>query len=182
MICASSREAETDIAFIIDSEERKIVLTTKQSAPPVAGSRLGQQYLKMYDEAKTSSSKPIKETTNQFTKQPVEMQKELWYAKALQKDKEEGSSTLICFDVLAQLANILAKFTLYELLRLSKSIREAIREVLADSEAFIAQIPAGHDEEDEENCLQTFKHFPCITFTPDDMQIKVKHDRFLYYT
>ena len=52
---------------------------------------------------------------------------------------------LSCFDVLAQLANIPTIITLYELLRLSKSIREALREALADSKAFIAQIPAGHE-------------------------------------
>ena len=33
MICAFSREAETDIASITDSEEEEIVLTTEQSAP-----------------------------------------------------------------------------------------------------------------------------------------------------
>ena len=71
-------------------------------------------------------------------KQPVENQKEFWYAKALPKDKAEGSITPYRFDVLAQLANIPARITLFELLRLSKSTREALREDLADSGAFIA--------------------------------------------
>jgi len=56
-------------------------------------------------------------------------------------------------------------------LRLSKSTREALREALADAEAFIARIPA-EPEEDEENCLHASQHVPCITFTPDDMQVK----------
>ena len=55
-------------------------------------------------------------------------------------------------------------------------------EALIDSEAFIAQILAGHKKEDEGHCLQTSKQFPCITFTPDEMQIKEKHDKFMYYT
>ena len=65
--------------------------------------------------------------------------------------------------------------TLYEFLRLSKSIREDLREALADAEAFMAQILA-EPEEDKENCLHTSQHAPCIIFTPDDMQVNGKHD------
>ena len=61
-------------------------------------------------------------------------------------------------------------------------MRETLREALADSEAFIAQIPTGRKEEDEGHCLKTSKCFPFITFTPEDMQIRKKHDRPLYYT
>jgi len=61
-------------------------------------------------------------------------------------------------------------------------MREAFREALANSEAFIAQIPSRCKEKNEGHCLQTSKHFPGITFTPDDKQIKRKHDRPLYYT
>ena len=86
------------------------------------------------------------------------------------------------FDVLAQLANVPARITLYELLRLSKLMREALRETLDDSEAFITQIPARHKKEDEGYYLQTFKHFPCITDTLKDMQIREKHDIPLCYT
>ena len=70
-------------------------------------------------------------------KQSVEKQKELRYPKALPKDKAEGTSVPYRFDVLAQLANIPARITLYELLRLSKSTREALREALADAEVFM---------------------------------------------
>ena len=91
---------------------------------------------------------------------------------ALQKDKTNGSLTPFRFDVLPQLANSPVRITLYELLRLFKSIREALREALADSEAFIAQIPTRHKEEDEGYCLQTSKRFPYITFTLEDMQIR----------
>ena len=64
-------------------------------------------------------------------KQLVEKQKELHYSKALQKDNEEGSSILFRFDVLPQLANIPARITFYELLRL-QSTRKPLREALAD--------------------------------------------------
>jgi len=111
----------------------------------------------------------------------VEKQKELRYSKALPKDIIEEISSPYRFDVLAQLANILARITLYELLRLSKSTREALRGDLADAEVFMTQIPAGPQEEDEKDCPHTPQHAPCITFTPDDMQVKGKHDRPLYF-
>ena len=94
----------------------------------------------------------------------------------------EGSSTPYRFDTLAQLANIPARIILYELLRLSKSTREALREALADSEVFMTQIPTRPQEEDKENCLHTSQHAHYITFTPDNMQVKGKHDRPLYFT
>ena len=72
----------------------------------------------------------------------MEKQKELRYAKALSKDKVEGSSRTCHFDLLAQLANIPARITLYELLRLSKSTRKALREALANVEAFMSWILA----------------------------------------
>ena len=113
-------------------------------------------------------------------KQTMNKQKEFRYAKALQKDN--ATSTHFRFNVLAQLANIPARITLYEILRLFKSIRKALREALADTKAFIAQILARHEDEDDGHCFQTSKHFPHITFTSNNMQIKRKHDRPLYFT
>jgi len=52
-----------------------------------------------------------------------------WYAKTLLKDKTEGSSAPYRFDVLAQLANIPARITLYKLLRLSKSTRKLLKKL-----------------------------------------------------
>jgi len=46
----------------------------------------------------------------------------------------------------------------------------------------MTQIPAKPEEENEENCLHASQHIPCITFTLDDMQVKGKHDRPLYFT
>ena len=82
-------------------------------------------------------SKPTTESAKPFTKQPVERQKELQFSKALSKDIAEGSATPYRFDVLTQLANIPARITLYDLLRLSKSTREALREALTNAEIFM---------------------------------------------
>jgi len=71
---------------------------------------------------------------------------------------------------LAQLANISIRITLYELLRFSKSIRDALREVLADVEIFMTQI-FGSGEEDGNYCHHTSKQFSYITFTLEDMQV-----------
>ena len=70
------------------------------------------------------------------------------------------SSAPYRFDILAQLANIPVRITLYEFLRLSKSTREALNEVLADAEAFMTQIPAKPEEQDEENYLHASQCAP----------------------
>jgi len=46
----------------------------------------------------------------------------------------------------------------------------------------MAQIPAGTQEEDVKDCLHASQNAPYITFTTDDMQVKGKHDRPLYFT
>jgi len=154
-------------------------LTADTSTPFTSNIRSDKQYLKQYDQLVASSSQPVKETAEQSTKQPVDKQKKLRYAKALQKD-DVRPLTPFRFDVLAQLANIPARITLYELLRLSKSTTEVLREALADSEIFLAQIPA-IPEEDDGHCHQASRRSLCITFSLEDMQIKGKHDRALYY-
>ena len=76
--------------------------------------------------------------------------------------------------MLAQLANIPTRITLYELPRLSKSTIDALREALADTEVFMTRISAICGEEDNNH----YHH----TSTLEDMQVKGKHDRPLYYT
>jgi len=46
----------------------------------------------------------------------------------------------------------------------------------------MAQIPRKPEEEDEENCFHASQYVLCITFTPDDMQVKGKYDKPLYFT
>jgi len=55
---------------------------------------------------------------------------------------------------------------------LFKSTREALREALADAEDFMARLPVISEKEDKGSCLHASQHVPCITFTPDDMQVK----------
>jgi len=69
----------------------------------------------------------------------VKKQKELCYVKALQKGGVR-QSTPFHINVLAQLANIPARITLYEVLSFFKSIRDALREELADAKVFMIQI------------------------------------------
>jgi len=142
VVCVSSREAETDVPSLTDSEEETIVLAAEPNQL-VAETRSGQSYLKKYDEMVATPPKPTTESAKPSTKQPVERQKELRFSKAHSKDNAEGSTTPYRFDILAQLANIPARITLYELLRLSKSTREALREAQANAEVFMTQVPAG---------------------------------------
>jgi len=46
----------------------------------------------------------------------------------------------------------------------------------------VTQVPAIREEKDDNHCHHISKQFPCITFSPEDMQVKRKHDRPLYYT
>ena len=67
MVCASSREVETDVPSLTDSEEETIVLTAEPNAPLVAGTRSGQSYLKKYDEV-ANLPKLTQEPTKQSMK------------------------------------------------------------------------------------------------------------------
>ena len=91
MVCAFSRKAETDVPSLADSEEETIVLATELNAPLMAETRSGQSYLKKYDDMVANPPKPTPKPTKQSTKQPMEKQEEIWYAKALPKDKVEGT-------------------------------------------------------------------------------------------
>ena len=92
MVCASSWEVKTDVPSLTDSEEETIVLAAEPNAPLMAKTRSDQSYLKKYDELAANSLKLTPKPTKQSTKQPVEKQKEIRYAKALPKDKAEGTS------------------------------------------------------------------------------------------
>jgi len=83
--------------------------------------------LKWYGEPMVDSPQPAEKTIEQSMKPSVKKQKELRYVKAFQKGGV-GPSTPFRFVVLAQLANIPARIILYELLRLSKSTRDALKE------------------------------------------------------
>jgi len=64
-----------------------------------------------------------------------EKPKEVRFDYVLKKPSGPGLDTPFRFDILVQLANIPARITIHELLRLSKETREALRDALADSES-----------------------------------------------
>jgi len=63
------------------------------------------------------------------------------------KNSAQGLNAPFLFDILAQLANIPTRITLRELLRLSKVMREALKDALADSESFLTQVPIPKKED-----------------------------------
>jgi len=69
-----------------------------------------------------------------------EKKKEVWFDKSLKKNPSQGLNAPFRFDILTKLANIPARITLHELLRLSKEAREVLRDTLADSESFLTEV------------------------------------------
>ena len=182
VITPCPREEDGATASLTDTDNERSVLAAEQEIQPNSGTRSGKKYLKKYDQAAGGSAENPEEVEEQLEKeqppkQPTDKKKpkELRYNTVLQKDRAEKSKTPFQFNVLAQLANIPARLTIYELLRLSKPTREALREALADSETFLAHaptVPEGGDGDNFLHSLQVSLNFPCITFTPEDMQIK----------
>jgi len=168
VVSVSSKEIEESVASLIDARDEKFVLAMDQDAPSTSKTHSGKQYLKKCEEAVASLPKSTKETTEQSEATPGEAVRAPLYESSSERQGRR-IITPIHFDILAQLANIPAWITLYELLKLSKSTKEAFREALVDLEAFIAQIPAMSDEKDNGHYYQTSKCSPCITFTRDDM-------------
>jgi len=79
VVCASSREAETDVPSLTDSEEETIFLAAEPGRL-VAETRSGQPYLKQYGEMAATPPQPTVEPTRPSTKQPVEKQKEIRFS------------------------------------------------------------------------------------------------------
>lgn len=97
------------------------------------------------------------------------------------KDKAGSPSRSFHFDVSAQLVNIPATITLYELRKLSKTTWEVLWDALADAEVFATHVEANLLPKDPES-FQTSSNFACIFFSPKDMQMKKKHEWPLYFT
>ena len=111
-----------------------------------------------------------------------EKQKEIRFDHVLKKPSGPGLNMPFRFDILAQLANIPARITIHELLRLSKETREALRDALANSESFLTYMSDDTQSSCPE-CHHVQSKVPAITFTAEDMLLKDnKHDRPLYYT
>ena len=142
VVSISTREIEEDVASLTSSGDEESTLVADTGIPPASKTRSGKHYLKQYGEPVANSPQPAKEAIEQRTRPSVKKQKDLRYVKTLPKSGARPS-TPFCFNVLAQLANIPARITLYKLLRLSKFTRDALREALDHAS----------------------KQLPCITFT-----------------
>src|SRR4051812_34270866 len=144
VIIASSIEPDSDVNSLTDFEEKEEVLAASATGPLAAATRSGQLYLRNYDDAPVQqlelSQEPVTDPAEQPKTTP-EKPKEVRYNRAINKGKAIEVSQPFCFDIINQLANIPARITLYELLKLSKSTRKALREALADAEVFVTQLP-----------------------------------------
>src|SRR3954462_9605206 len=184
VIIASTIEPDSDVNSLTDSEEEEEVLAASVAGPLAAATRLGQPYLRNYDDAPAqqieSSQEPVTEPAEQPKTTP-ERPKEVRYNRSLNKGKAVEVSQPFRFDIINQLANIPARITLYELLKLSKSTREALREALVDTEVFVTQLPIG-SAIDELHSLNVSCVPTDIVFIPEDMQVQGRYARPLYFT
>ena len=171
VIIASTIEPDSDVNSLTDSEEEEEVLVASVAAPLAAATRSGQPYLKNYDDAPVQQLEPSREQVTEPAEQPKgtpEKPKEVWYNRPLNKENAIEVSQPFRFDIINQLANIPARITLYELLKLSKLTREALREALADAEVFVTQLHIGSTI-DEPHSLNVSCVPTDIVFTPEDM-------------
>ena len=131
VVSISIRKTKKDVTSFTSSGDEEFAFAADTGTPPISKTRSGRQYLKQYREPIVNSPQPTEDVIEQSTRLSMNKQKELQYVKALLRSGV-GPSTPFCFDVMAYLANIPARVTLYELLRLSKSTRKALREELAE--------------------------------------------------
>ena len=133
------------IASLSDYEDEKQALAAQDAAPQPKGTRSEKSYLRQYEKTTDETQQP---TTSGEVPVPAsaptlgkENQKEVWFDRVLNKTSGPRLDAHFCFDILAQLANISAQITIHELLRLSKEIREALRDALANLESFLTYMP-----------------------------------------
>src|SRR5438045_1278158 len=173
VIIASTIEPDSDVDSLSDSEEEGEVLAAGVAGPLPAATRLGQPYLKNYDDAPVQQLEPSREQVTEPAEQPKgtpEKPKEVWYNRPLNKENAIEVSQPFRFDIINQLANIPARITLYELLKLSKLTREALREALADAEVFVTQLPIA-SAIDEPHSLNVACVPTDVVLTPADIQL-----------
>src|SRR3954463_6810811 len=169
VIIASTIEPDSDVNSLTDSEEEEEVLAANVAGTLSAATRSGQPYLRNYDDAPVQQLEPSQEPITEPAEQPKttpEKPKEVRYNRPLNKGKAVEVSQPFRFDIINQLANIPARITLYELLKLSKSTREALREALADAEVFVTQLPIVPTVE-EPHSLSISHVLTDVVFTPE---------------
>ena len=182
-VISLSSEGKTVLAASLTDSEKEASPTTQQ-----ASTRSRKQYLKQHQQI-SEDTQQASTSGNPAPTPPVskEKQKEVRFDKALKRNSFPGLNTPFNYDIMTQLANIPARITLHELLRLSKDVREALRKALAEADSFLIQLPPSPEEEEAEpkcpHCNFVLQNIPHITFSPEDMLLKDnKHNRPLYYT
>ena len=107
-----------------------------------------------------------------------EKQKEVRFDRVFKRPLGPGLDVPFRFDILAQLANIPARITIHELLRLSKETREALMDALANSKSFLTHMPEASEDDSQPLCPECHHvqlRIPAITFTTEDMLLKDKN-------
>ena len=109
-------------ASLSESEGEKHAYTAQADVPQPTGTRSEKSYLKQYEKV-TDETRQQTTSVQILIPAPVpttgkEKQKEVWFDHVLKKPSGPGLNMLFRFDILAQLANIPARITIHELLRL----------------------------------------------------------------
>lgn len=98
---ALMKDTDSDMPTLTDLDQETIILATQAEFPLVVGTRLGQSYLKEYDNVEISTPQPTQEPVKQPAKPIAEQTKEPLFNKALAKGTSEGSTQPFCFEVLS---------------------------------------------------------------------------------
>jgi len=116
-----------------------IALAAQPSTSQPVGTHSAKQYLRQYDQTPNKAPQLTTSGTAAPVLSPVpkdkEKQKEIRFDESLKKNPSRGLNAPFRFNILAQQANIPPHIILHELLRLSKEMREALRDALTDSES-----------------------------------------------
>lgn len=153
---------------------------------PTGSTRLEKLYLKQYDMTNLINQQPNPSKDPSLSSYYLNLfwikinPKKIRFDKSLQNWAAKDLTTLK-FNILAQLANIPVCITMHKLLCLSKETRDALREVLANSESFLVQVLPPIKEEPTLPLPHHVSSFPNITFTLDILVKNFKHDQPLYY-
>src|SRR3954467_5117995 len=168
-------------AMLTDSEEGPIAPADNLV---VAATRSRRNFGYEYPEetAAPSPSEPAKESVEanvtpaqEPTEAIAKKQKHLRFSNPLLPSEAGQLTTVFRFDILKQLAQIPARITLLELLKLSKATRKALREALANADTFATHIFT-------KEALTAINYANSISFSNEDLQVRSMHDRPLYFT
>jgi len=144
------------VASLSDSEDEQHTLVAQDVAPQPTGTRSKKSYLRQYektaDETQQSTTS-VKLPVLALIPMPAkEKQKEVQFDRVLKKTSGSRLDAPFRFDILAQLANILARITIHELLYLSKETREALRDALVNSESFLIHMLKTSEDDSQLLC------------------------------